>query len=350
MKGPARRSRRAPPKKRRLSRANRDPPNLPEPRLTATSHPRGPRLPRPNRPRGLLSPPSRTPGSRDPRVRPGPRAGSSTTPPTLPVWPSAPALFGARRALHLVPGVLNPVQFSRGGAFPAAPDPGMGAHRATRALEPLDPSAAPRWTRSPVPEDPSLPRHQDVPAAPEIPLPDQADPDATRQYGLQSSPPAEQRTSYSMPGSTPPAYPGWESDSEPSISESSNGPEAPLAGSRPSRYDPPTASEGFSSVPPRSEEVPPRFSPSEVPRGVAADAGRPVRHVRAGHTGGAFRRRFPRRGSPRGRRPCWGCPRGSPGGELPGRAHAGQVHDEGSQGSEPHRGGAHAGGSQGARE
>ena len=166
MKGPVRRSRRAPPKKRRPSRANREPPTPPGPRRTATSHPRGPhlpRFPRPNRPRGLrpaavhLASGVRGPGRDHARVE---------HPADTPVWPSAPAPSEPAEPYTWSPESSTPSGSPSGNPSPRHQTPGW---EPIEPLEPLDPSAAPRRTRSPVPEDPSLPRHQDVPAAPESP-------------------------------------------------------------------------------------------------------------------------------------------------------------------------------------
>ncbi|MGV9325508.1 hypothetical protein [Streptosporangium sandarakinum] len=77
------------------------------------------------------------------------------------------------------------------------------------------------------PSEPAPPRHPDVPTAPEVPEPIRSEPE----------------TPYVVPGSTPPAYPGWESAPEEAAHEPLGEPGVPPIAAQPSRFDPPPGGE-----------------------------------------------------------------------------------------------------------
>ncbi|MBG0826540.1 hypothetical protein HS041_01925 [Planomonospora sp. ID67723] len=142
-----------------------------------------------------------------------------------------------------------------------------------------------------------MPPHPDLPKAPEVPRPVQAEP-----------------PSHPLPGAAPPVYPGWEGAAEQSADEQ----EVPPGASQPSRYDPPTPG-GATTVPPRATEpVAGGFPPDPPPPGVPHGAPVP------GDLYGA-----PGPGGPHGA----SAPGGPYGGPPPG-AYAGQGPEPG--GAHPH--------------
>ncbi|MFF5210222.1 hypothetical protein [Streptosporangium sp. NPDC000396] len=178
--------------------------------------------------------PSRAPGSEPPAV-----SGRTTWPPPI----SGPAGTPDR---------------------PAGPEP-------SEPEEPAVPGETPPWPPISTPSEPSLPEHPDVPTAPEIPEPvrgephpdARADTESTAVFESPAAPSGPQDT-YTVPGATPAAYPGWESAPEASAVSGEGDRDISPGATPPSRYEPSTPSEGPQAG---SQESPQAGSQTGAPPG-----------------------------------------------------------------------------------